>query len=49
MKINPPEFYFFVKTLETYEESFGPDTHLILTTDSEFFRYLKDFKVRDGN
>ena len=40
-----PEFYSFVKTLETYEESFGPDTHLILTTDSEFFRYLKDFEA----
>ena len=38
-----PEFYSFLKTLETYEESLGKDTHLILSTDSEFFRYLKDF------
>ncbi len=38
-----PEFYSFIKTLETYEETLGKDTHLILSTDSEFFRYLKDF------
>ena len=38
-----PEFYSFIKTLETYEKTFGKDTHLILSTDSEFYRYLKDF------
>lgn len=37
-----PEFYAFLKTLETYEKTIGRSTHLILSTDSEFFKYLKD-------
>ena len=35
------EFYSFVKTLETYRETLGRDTTLVLTTDSDFFRLLK--------
>ena len=35
-----PEFYSFVRTLEAYEESLGRDTTVILSSDSEFFRYL---------
>lgn len=38
-----PEFYSFIKTLETYEEIFNQDTHLILGTDSELFKYLKHY------
>jgi membrane protease subunit HflC len=36
-----PEFYQFLKTLETYRAALEKDTWLILSTDSEFFRYLK--------
>lgn len=38
-----PEFYSFLKTLETYEKTFGRSTQLILSTDSEFFKYLKGY------
>lgn len=36
------EFYTFVRTLEAYEEALGRDTRLILTTDSEFMKLLKE-------
>ncbi len=36
-----PEFYMFLKILDSYEEALGEDVDLILTTDSDFFRYLK--------
>lgn len=35
-----PEFYRFVKTMETYEETIDADTTIVLTTDGEFYRYL---------
>ena len=35
-----PEFYAFVKTLETYEKSLKKDTTIILPANSEFFKYL---------
>jgi len=35
-----PEFYAFVKTLETYEKSLGQDAIVVLPSDSEFFQYL---------
>lgn len=38
---NSVEFYEFIKTLETYETMFSNDTTLILTTDSDLFKYLK--------
>ena len=34
-----PEFYAFVKTLETYEKSLKKDTTIILPANSEFFKY----------
>ncbi len=37
-----PEFYQFMKTLETYINTLDEETWLILTTDSEFFKYLKE-------
>jgi len=40
-----PEFYSFTKTLETYESTFNKQTHLILTTDGDYFRYLKSFDL----
>lgn len=36
-----PELYQFLKTLETYRTSLGKDTWLVLSTDSEFLKYLK--------
>ncbi len=35
------EFYGFMKTLETYRDTLGRDSTLILTTDSDLFRLLK--------
>jgi membrane protease subunit HflC len=35
------EFYKFLKTMETYENTFGSDDWLILSSDSDFYRYLK--------
>lgn len=34
-------FYAFLKTLETYEDVFNSDDTLLLSTDSDFLRYLK--------
>jgi membrane protease subunit HflC len=35
-----PEFYEFLRRLEAYRKTLGPDTRLILSTDSEFLRLL---------
>jgi membrane protease subunit HflC len=35
------DFYKFLKTLETYKATLGKDSTLILSTDSDFFKYLK--------
>jgi membrane protease subunit HflC len=37
-----PEFYAFQRTLETYLETLGEEETLVLSTDGEFFRYLKE-------
>jgi membrane protease subunit HflC len=36
-----PEFFAFLQTLETYRKTTTPNTRLILTTDSDFYKYLK--------
>ncbi len=36
-----PEFYSFLKTLESYEKNLGSRSTVILSTDSEYFKYLK--------
>jgi membrane protease subunit HflC len=36
-----PEFYQFLKTLETYRTSLAKETWLLLSTSSEFLKYLK--------
>ncbi len=38
-----PEFYSFIRTLEIYNEALGKDSSLVLSTDSEFFKYLKGY------
>ena len=36
-----PEFYSFLKTLETYEKTIDKNSTIILTTDSDYYKYLK--------
>jgi len=38
-----PEFYSFVQTLDIYKETMDKESQLVLSTDSEFFKYLKDY------
>jgi membrane protease subunit HflC len=40
-----PDFYSFTKTLETYTEAMDQNSSMVLSTDSEFFKYLKDYKA----
>jgi len=36
-----PEFYSFIKTLETYKKTIDKNSTIILTTDSDYYKYLK--------
>jgi len=36
-----PEFYSFLRTLEAYKHTLDKETHLYLTSDSDFYKYLK--------
>jgi membrane protease subunit HflC len=38
-----PEYYSFTKTLDLYKSSLNEKSKLVLSTDSEFLQYLKDF------
>jgi membrane protease subunit HflC len=38
------EFYGFLRTMQTYQKALGRDTTLMLSTDSDFFRYLKQIQ-----
>lgn len=38
-----PEFYSFTKTLEAYSETMDESSSLVLSTDSAFFKYLKEY------
>lgn len=37
-----PVFYGFLQTLDTYRHTIDKDTFIILSTDSEYYEYLKD-------
>ncbi|MCK4312134.1 MAG: protease modulator HflC, partial [Candidatus Cloacimonetes bacterium] len=39
-----PEFYEFLKTLETYESTIDKKNTLIMTTDSDYYKFLKSVK-----
>jgi modulator of FtsH protease HflC len=39
---NDPEFYGFLKTLETYKDTVDKDTAIILSVESEYYEYLKN-------
>jgi membrane protease subunit HflC len=41
-----PEFYAFLRTLESYREGNHEGSTLVLTTDSDFYRYLKEAAPR---
>jgi modulator of FtsH protease HflC len=41
-----PDFYSFLKTLDSYGTTIDGESSLILTTDSDYFRYLKDLNGR---
>jgi membrane protease subunit HflC len=36
-----PEFYAFLRTLESYKETPNPNSVMMLTTNSDFYRYIK--------
>lgn len=40
-----PEFYSFMRSLEIYREAMDERTTLVLSTDAEFLRYLKEFEA----
>ena len=35
------DFYEFLKTMESYQNTIDPDTVLMLSTEGDFYRYLK--------
>ena len=39
-----PEFYSFVKTMEVYNKALSDNSSIILSTDSEIFKYLKGYE-----
>ncbi len=39
-----PEFYSFLKTLEIYNEALDEESSVVLSTDSEFLKYLKGYE-----
>jgi modulator of FtsH protease HflC len=41
-----PEFYQFQKSLEAYKEVIGNNTSLVLSSDSQLYKYLKDLNVQ---
>ena len=41
-----PEFYSFTKSLESYRQTLDEKTWLILSTDSDYLKYLKDVNAK---
>ncbi len=41
-----PEFYSFIRTLEIYNQALDKESSLLLSTDSEFFKYLKGYSFK---
>jgi membrane protease subunit HflC len=44
-----PEFYAFLRTLESYKEKTNMNSVLILTTDSDFYQYIKMSEYLESN
>jgi membrane protease subunit HflC len=43
-----PDFYGFLRTLESYQKTVGKTSTLVLGTDSEYFRYLRNIDGKAG-
>jgi len=41
-----PEFYSFCRSLETLEKSIGANSKMVISTESELFRYFKDSQFK---
>ena len=39
-----PEFYSFIKSLESYKAAVGQNTNLVISSDSEFYKFLQKLK-----
>jgi membrane protease subunit HflC len=39
-----PEFYSFIKSLESYKTAIGDNTNLVISADSEFYKFLQKLK-----
>jgi membrane protease subunit HflC len=39
-----PEFYSFIKSLESYKDAVGQNTNLVISADSEFYKFLQKLK-----
>ena len=39
-----PEFYSFVNTLEVYKQTINQNNSLIMSTESDFFKYMKSYR-----
>jgi membrane protease subunit HflC len=39
-----PEFYSFTKSLESYKTGVGQNTNLVISSDSEFYKFLQKLK-----
>lgn len=39
-----PEFYAFLRTLEAYQKAIGENSRMVISSDAEFYRYLKSLK-----
>ena len=43
-----PEFFNFYRSLEAYRKALGGDTTMVLSPDSDFFRYFRDITGKGG-
>jgi membrane protease subunit HflC len=39
-----PEFYAFIKSLESYKVAIGKNTNLVISSDSEFYKFIQKLK-----
>ena len=42
-----PDFYYFLKSLDVYKETMDKDTSLVLSTDSDFLKYLRGYTTNN--
>jgi len=44
-----PDFYYFLKSLDVYKETMDENTSLVLSTDSDFLKYLQKYKGKESS